>query len=403
MNEACRFAVDSSLSTRSQSKVISLYRSWGVLLLFWIIAGPAAAQSQSALVLPARQWFLLDVTANEVLAEQGADEPVEPASITKVMTAYLVFEAVRDGNLKWDQPVPVSERAWKMRGSRMFIEPRQQPTVEELVKGLVIASGNDAAVALAEAIAGTEEAFVKRMNATAQRLGMTRTHFTDASGWPHPEHRSTARDLALLGRALIRDFPREYALFKEQSFAYKGVKQPNRNRLLWVDPSVDGIKTGHTDGAGYCLLSSAVRDGRRLIAVILGSGSDAQRVEASLKLLNYGFNEFAHFRAAAANTPVATVRVWQGVAREVAVGSMTDAVAVLPRDEVGRAQARFVAQEPLIAPVARGQTVGRIEVLVDGEVRRTLPVVALAEVSEAGWWGRLVDRVVLAWRGLTGR
>jgi D-alanyl-D-alanine carboxypeptidase (penicillin-binding protein 5/6) len=403
MIAAGRFAVDSPFSTRSQSKVTCRNRCWGAFLLLWIIVTPAVAQAQTALALPARQWFLLDVAANEVLAEQGADEPVEPASITKVMTAYLVFEALRDGHLKWGQLVPVSERAWKMRGSRMFIEPRQQPTVEELVKGLVIASGNDAAVALAEAVAGTEEAFVRRMNATAQRLGMTRTHFTDASGWPNPEHRSTARDLALLGQALIRDFPREYALFKEQSFAYKGVKQPNRNRLLWIDPSVDGIKTGHTEGAGYCLLSSAVRDGRRLIAVTLGSGSDAQRVEASLKLLNYGFNEFAHFRAATANTPVASLRVWQGAVKEVAVGSMTDLVAVLPRDEVARAQARFVAKEPLIAPVARGQEVGRIEVVVDGQVRRTLPVVALAEVGEAGWWGRLVDRIALAWRGLTGR
>lgn len=368
----------------------------------WLAALPALAQ-QPTLVLPARQWYLFDVTANQVLAGQGADEAVEPASITKVMTAYLVFEALRDGRLRWDQRVAVSQRAWKMGGSRMFIEPRDQPTVEELVRGLVVVSGNDAAVALAEAVAGTEEAFVARMNATAQRLGMTGTHFTDASGWPHPEHRSTARDLAILGAALIRDFPKEYALFKEQSFAYKGVKQANRNRLLWVDPSVDGIKTGHTQGAGYCLLSSAVRDGRRLVAVTLGSGSDRERVEASLKLLNYGFNEFALFRAVAANTPVATLRVWQGTQKEVGVGAFADLTVALPRDEVGRTEVRFVAQEPVVAPVQKGQPLGRIEVVVNGQVRHTFPAMALAEVPQAGWWGRLIDRLLLAWQGLVGR
>lgn len=363
----------------------------------------ATAAHAVSIQLPAKRWFLLDFTTGEVLAEQGADEAAEPASITKVMTAYLVFEALRDGRLKWDQRVPVSEKAWKMGGSRMFIEPRHQPTVDELLRGLIVASGNDAAVALAEAVAGTEEAFVAMMNQTAKRLGMTNTHFVDASGWPDPEHKTTARDLALLARALIRDFPKEYALFKEKEFTYNGIRQPNRNRLLWLDPTVDGIKTGHTESAGYCLLSSAERDGRRLIAVTLGSDSDAQRAEASLKLLNYGFQNFAHFRVAKGKEPVAKLRVWQGVQPEVAVGSPDDVVVTLPRDAVAKATAHFVGQQPLIAPVEAGQQVGRIDIVVDGEVRRSVPVVALEGVPQAGWWGRTVDALTLWWQSLWQR
>ncbi|WP_430408202.1 D-alanyl-D-alanine carboxypeptidase family protein [Hydrogenophilus thiooxidans] len=362
----------------------------------------AAAQAM-AIDLPAKRWFLLDFTTGEVLAEQGADEAAEPASITKVMTAYLVFEALREGRLKWDQRVPVSEKAWKMGGSRMFVEPRQQPTVEALLRGLVVASGNDAAVALAEAVAGTEEAFVAMMNQTAQRLGMTNTHFADASGWPNPEHKTTARDLAILARALIRDFPKEYALFKEKEFTYNGIRQPNRNRLLWLDPTVDGLKTGHTQSAGYCLLSSAERDGRRLIAVTLGSGSDAQRTEASLKLLQYGFQNFAHFRVAKGKEAVAKLRVWQGVQPEVAVGAPEDLVVTLPRDAVAKATAHFVGQQPLIAPVEVGQQVGRIDIVVEGEVRRSVPVVALEAVPQAGWWGRTVDALTLWWQNLWQR
>lgn len=363
----------------------------------------ATAAHAVSIQLPAKRWFLIDFTTGEVLAEQGADEAAEPASITKVMTAYLVFEALRDGRLKWDQRVPVSEKAWKMGGSRMFIEPRHQPTVEELLRGLIVASGNDAAVALAEAVAGTEEAFVAMMNQTAKRLGMTNTHFVDASGWPDPEHKTTARDLALLARALIRDFPKEYALFKEKEFTYNGIRQPNRNRLLWLEPTVDGIKTGHTESAGYCLLSSAERDGRRLIAVTLGSDSDAQRAEASLKLLNYGFQNFAHFRVAKGQEPVAKLRVWQGVQPEVAVGSPDDVVVTLPRDAVTKATAHFVGQQPLIAPVEAGQQVGRIDIVVDGEVRRSVPVVALEGVPQAGWWGRTVDALTLWWQSLWQR
>ncbi len=374
-------------------------RRWGGWLVSLFFAASVWAQTPTV-SLPAKEWLLLDFATGEVLAEQGADEAAEPASITKVMTAYLVFEALADGRLQWEQRVPVSQKAWKMGGSRMFIEPRNQPTVAELLRGMIIASGNDATVALAEAVAGTEEAFVAKMNATAARLGMTRTHFTDASGWPHPDHKTTARDLAILAQALIRDFPKEYALFKEKEFVYNGIRQPNRNRLLWLDPTVDGIKTGHTASAGYCLLASAERDGRRLIAVTLGSDSDAQRAEASLKLLNYGFANFAHFPVAEAKKPVATLRVWQGVRSEVAVGSEKALVVTLPREEVSKARVQFVGQEPLIAPVAAGQQVGRIEIVVDGEVRRSLPVVALEAVEQAGWWGRTVDALQLWWRRL---
>ncbi len=351
------------------------------------------------LELPAQRWLLWDVRTGQVLSEKNADERADPASITKVMTAYLVFEALREGRLKRDQRVAVSQKAWKTGGSRMFIEPRHQPTVEELLRGMIIASGNDATVALAEALAGTEEAFVQLMNQKAAQLGLTQTRFADASGWPHPEHYSTARDLVKLGWALIRDFPEEYRLFREKEFVYNHVRQPNRNRLLWLDPSVDGIKTGHTTAAGYCLLASAERDGRRLVAVTLGSASEAQRVEAMQKLLNYGFQFFEHYRVASANQALATVRVWEGVTNEVAVGAMEDLIAVLPRTEVAKAQVRLIANEPLKAPLSRGQTVGTIELVVNGEVRQRFPAVALADVAPAGWWGRLMDGLRLWWQG----
>ncbi|MCX7946362.1 MAG: D-alanyl-D-alanine carboxypeptidase [Hydrogenophilus sp.] len=379
-------------------------RRWVIGLGIWLgLAGWVWGETPSELQLPARQWLLVDFTTGEVLAEHGADERAEPASITKVMSAYLVFSALRDGRLKWNQTVPISQKAWKMTGSRMFVEPRHSPTVEELVKGMVIPSGNDATVALAEAVAGSEEAFVAQMNAKAKEFGLTATRFVDSSGMPHPDHVTTARDLARLAIRLIRDFPEEYRLFREKEFVYNKIRQANRNRLLWLDPSVDGIKTGHTQSAGYCLLASAERNGRRLVGVTLGSSSEADRVDAMLKLLNYGFQNFDHFKVARAEQAVAELRVWKGASERVAVGVLSDAVVTLPRTALANAAVRFVGVEPLVAPVRRGQEVGRLEVVAGETVLRSVPAVALADVREAGWWGRLVDGLRLRWRQLWGR
>lgn len=282
-----------------------------------------------------------------------------------------------------------------MGGSRMFIDPKMTPTVEQLLRGMIIQSGNDASVALAEAVAGSEEAFTALMNEAAKKLGMKNSHFTNATGMPDPQHYMSAHDIALLARAIIDEFPQFYKIYSEKEYVFNGIRQPNRNRLLWLDPSVDGIKTGHTASAGYCLASSAQREGRRLIAVVLGASSDEVRVQESLKLLNYGFQFFDAVKLYDANQTVATLRVWKGTKREVPVGFTSDVVLTLPREDAKHAEARFVGEEPLLAPVSKGQPVGRVEVTVEGKPLTTLTAVALDDVPQAGWFGRAWDALVL--------
>jgi D-alanyl-D-alanine carboxypeptidase (penicillin-binding protein 5/6) len=345
----------------------------------------------------ANSWLLMDLTADLPIASHDADARVEPASLTKLMTAYLVFQALEKKSITLDQQVPVSKKAWKTGGSRMFIEPRKPVTVAELLRGMIVQSGNDATVALAELVAGQEEVFAQMMNREAQRLGLKNTHFTNASGWPDPKHYSTARDLATLAAALIRDFPEFYKLYSIKEFSYNNITQQNRNRLLWLDPNVDGMKTGHTEAAGYCLIASAKRGERRLLTVVLGAHSDAQRAQESQKLLNYGFQFYDSVRVYAKDQPISTLRVWKGVSNALKAGLPSDLYVVLPKGETDKLSAEFVSQQPLIAPISAGQPVGTVKLTLDGKPLGEHTAVALEGVGVAGVFGRLWDTMRLWW------
>jgi D-alanyl-D-alanine carboxypeptidase (penicillin-binding protein 5/6) len=345
--------------------------------------------------IAARAWLLVDVPSGQPIAGRNIDERIEPASLTKLMTAYLAFDALKHKKITLTQSAPVSERAWKAGGSRMFIEPRKPVTVEELLHGMIVQSGNDATIALAELVSGAEATFTERMNKEAERLGLRETHFTNASGWPDPKHYSTARDLATLAGALIRDFPEYYPLYATKEYRYNNITQPNRNRLLWLDPNVDGVKTGHTDVAGYCLIASAKRGPRRLISVVLGTNSDAVRAQESQKLLNYGFQYFDSVRLYEKGQEVSRLRVWKGTERELKAGLERDLYFVLPRGDAEKLKADLVSEQPLIAPVSTGQRVGLIRVALDGKPIGEYPVVALESVNVAGFFGKMWDTLRL--------
>jgi D-alanyl-D-alanine carboxypeptidase (penicillin-binding protein 5/6) len=353
------------------------------------------AQQVPPPAVAAKAWLLLDVGSAQVLASHDPDARVEPASLTKLMTAYLTFAALKSGSIKPEQEVAVSEKAWRMEGSRIFIQPDKPVTVDQLVHGMIIQSGNDACVALAELIAGSEESFVAMMNREAKRLGMTGTRYADASGIPDEQHYTTARDLATLSAALIRDFPEYYPLFSQKDYTYNNIKQPNRNRLLWLDQTVDGLKTGHTSTAGYCLISSAVRGPRRLISVILGTESDAVRTQESLKLLNYGYQFYDSVRLYAARQPVSRFQVWKGETKELPVGFMQDFVISLPKGQAERIKATLTSMQPVLAPIQKGQKVGDMQLMLDGKQIGEYPVVALQEVPLAGIVGRSWDALRL--------
>jgi D-alanyl-D-alanine carboxypeptidase (penicillin-binding protein 5/6) len=343
-----------------------------------------------------RSWIVGDLSSGQVISAQKADERFEPASLTKLMTAYVVFGALRDRKLAPDQQVNVSTRAWKAPGSRMFIEPRKPVTVDELIRGMVVQSGNDACIALAEAVAGNEEVFVQMMNREAARLGMKDSKFMNASGLPDAQHYSTAQDLYTLAAALIRDFPNEYAqYYSQKEYRYNNITQPNRNRLLWIDPSVDGVKTGHTEAAGYCLVASSHRGGRRLLSVLLGSTSEATRAQESLKLLNWGFQFFDSVKLHAAGNPVRSLEVWKGAARNVKVGVSNDLFVTVPKGEADKLKAELVSQQPLVAPLAKGQQVGVVRVTHDGRPFGEYPLITLEPVAAAGFFGRTWDTLRL--------
>jgi len=342
-------------------------------------------------VLAAKAYFLLDVLSGQTLVAQNADEPREPASLTKLMTAYLVFRALKDKELLPSQMVTVSSNAWRAEGSRMFIEPKKAVSVDELLHGVIVQSGNDAAIALAETIAGSEQAFVERMNKEAARLAMKNTRFATATGLPAPQQVSTASDLALLASAIIRDFPEYYPLYSIKEYSYNNITQPNRNRLLWSDPYVDGMKTGNTDAAGYCLVASAKRGPRRLLSVMLGAGSDAARASESQKLLNYGFQFYDTVQMYQNGQTVNTLRVWKGASENVAAGFVADQYLTLPKGQAQKLKLSMEAVEPLIAPVALGQRVGTVRVTLDGKVVGEYPLQALGEVPQASFWVRSWD------------
>ncbi len=371
-----------------------------ILIITLLLGSHAAAQSQPIPVpdppqLGADGYILMDFHSGRVLVDQNSDVRRDPASITKVMTAFVIFNELRSGDLSMDEPVRISEKAWRAPGSRMFIEVGNEVPVNDLLHGMIIQSGNDASIALAEHIAGSEATFAALMNQYAAELGMTNTHYTNATGLPGAEHYSSAADTARLVQALIDRFPDYYRLYSEREFTWGGITQSNRNRMLWQDPSVDGVKTGYTEAAQYCLATSAERDGMRLISVVMGADTPEQRVSQSKSLLNYGYRFFETHRLYAADEPVETPRLWKGVADTLPVGIAEDMFITLPADTYDQLDARITLNEPLEAPVAAGDRVGRLSVSRDGEVVRERDVIALEAVPEAGFIGRTIDTVRL--------
>lgn len=355
-----------------------------------------AQQTLYAPALAAKSWVLLEFGSGQMLSGEKQDERLEPASLTKLMTAYLTFSALRDKTLNLDQTVLVSEKAWRTGGSKMFIKVGDQVRVEDLIKGMIVQSGNDASVALAEAIGGSEEAFAVMMNKEAERLGMKSSHFKNATGLPDPEHITTARDLSTLATALIRDFPEEYARYYSlKEFRYANITQPNRNRLLWLDPTVDGVKTGSTDAAGFCLIASAKRGERRLLSVVLGTASDQARASESLKLLNWGYQFFDGLKLYSANQPVSEFKVWKGTQSTVKVGFSNDFLVSVPKGSGDKLQVELVSQQPLIAPIQQGQTIGVMRLTLEGRAYGEYPVQALEEVPIGNWFYRLIDTIRL--------
>ena len=321
-----------------------------VLFGFSALAGASMPQPPN---LVGHAWLIADVSSGQILASHNADERFEPASLTKLMTSYLVFTALPEKRLSLDQQVPVSVRAWKASGSRMFIEPGKPVTVEQLIQGMEVQSGNDACIALAEAVAGSQDVFVQMMNREAQRLGMKNTHYMNPTGLPNPQHYSTAHDIYLLAAAIIRDFPAEYAkYYSEKEFTYNHITQRNRNRLLWLDPSVDGVKTGHTEAAGYCLVASSKHGPRRLLSVLLGATSEEMRADESLKLLNWGYQFFDSVKLYDKGQAVKSIKVWKGSADKVQVGFDRPIIISVPKGDADKLKANLLAQQPLVAPVA---------------------------------------------------
>ncbi len=367
--------------------------------LFLTLLLPALALAQQLPPPPAlmaKSWLLIEAGSGQVLASQAPDERLEPASLTKLMTAYLTFAALKQGAIRTEQTVPVSEKAWKAQGSRMFIQVNTQVSIEDLIKGMIVQSGNDACVALSEAIAGSEENFAQMMNREAQRLGMKATSFRNSTGLPDAQHYTTASDLATLTTALIRDFPEDYAKYYSlKEFRYNKINQPNRNRLLWLDPTVDGVKTGHTDAAGYCLISSAKRGPRRLLSVLLGASSDAVRAQESLKLLNYGFQFYDAVQLYAKNQAVSSLKVWKGSEKTLKAGFTSDFILAVPKGMAPRVKAELLSRQPIVAPIGVGQVVGTLKVSVDDKPFGDYPVVALEAVPVAGIFGRMIDSVRL--------
>lgn len=340
--------------------------------------------------LSARSYVLVDFTTGKVLAEKEPDLQLEPASITKVMTSYVVFSELASGNLQLNEEVVISEKAWRMGGSRMFIEVGKRVSIEDLIRGMVVASGNDASVALAEHIAGSEAAFADLMNQYARSLGMNNTYFLNATGWPAPEHVTTANDIARLSVALIRDYPDYYAYYAEEQFEFNDVKQPNRNRLLFRDDSVDGIKTGHTEAAGYCLAASSVKEDMRLVSVVMGAASENQRADDSQALLNYGHRFYETSRVYAAGEQLGQTTVWKGAVPEVAVMVPAALNVTVPRGRYDDLVATLGLQGPLQAPLSAGQVIGELQIRLDNEVIATSSLQAAQSVPQAGilkrWW-----------------
>ncbi len=365
-------------------------------LIFAQLSFAESAQIPPPPSLAVKAYLLKDFNSGHIIATQNSDMRVDPASLTKIMTAYLSFKAVKNGHLQLTQTLPVSLLAWKVEGSKMFIEPNKPVTVDELLHGMIIQSGNDASIALAEGIASTEPLFADMMNKEALRLGMKNTHYMNATGLPDPQHYTTAADLALLATALIHDFPADYQrLYSTKEYRYNNITQPNRNRLLWLDPSVDGMKTGHTESAGYCLISSAKRDGVRRLSVVLGAATDADRATESQKLLNYGFQFFDSSLVYKQGQAISQLKVWKGAENKVATTVAEDLYITLAKGDYAKVKAVIASKQPLLAPIKKGQVVGSIKFSLDGKVIDERPLVAANDIEAAGFLGRAWDSIKL--------
>ena len=376
---------------------MSLFRKTLLLLVSIALTGQVLAQQLPVPPsLAAKSWLLLDMSSNQVLNTEKPDDRIEPASLTKLMTAYLTFAAIHKKTLALDQPLPVSEKAWRTGGSKMFVRVDTQVAVEDLIKGMIVQSGNDACVTLAEGIAGSEENFAQMMNREAQRLGMKNSHFTNSTGLPDPNLYTTARDLSLLASALIRDFPEEYKkYYSMKEFRYNNITQPNRNRLLFIDPTVDGVKTGHTEAAGYCLISSALRDKRRLLSVMLGTASDNARASESQKLLNWGFISYDAVAVFAKDQEIATLRVWKGAQSEIKARFPNDLSIAVPKGYADKVKSEFVAEPRLIAPIEAGQKLGVVKVSIEDKPYGEYPVTALEKIELGNIFIRIIDTIRL--------
>jgi len=352
-------------------------------------------KSLSELSIATDTYILTDFQSGQTLVSQNSSKRVEPASLTKMMTAQIVFSALRQKRISLKQIVPVSKKAWRAEGSRMFIEPGKAVTIEELINGLIVQSGNDASIALAEAIAGSEENFVNLMNKEAERLGMKGTHFTNTSGLPNPDHFTTAHDLTLLVSDIIRRFPEYYPLYSLREYTYNKISQSNRNRLLWLDPNVDGLKTGYTKAAGYCLVASAKRNNRRLISIVLGAKSSSVRTIESQRLLNYGFLSYDTVRVFRRKQEVTTIKLWKGQRKILRTGFNHDLYFSLPKGQASKLKATMEYKQPVIAPINVGQEVGVVKFIFDGKIMGKYPLIALESVEKSSFFGRMWDEILL--------
>lgn len=384
------------MNITSFAKRLTLLIVMSVLPVTWASAQVVPAAPQ----LAAKSYLLMDAASGNILVENNSDERLPPASLTKLMTAYIATLEINRGQIKESDMVRVSERAWRMGGSKMFIEVGKEVSLIDLLHGIIIQSGNDASVAVAEHIAGSEDAFADMMNSAAQRLSMKNTHFMNATGWPDPNHYSSAHDMAILAQAIINEDPAHYAIYKQKEFFWNNIKQPNRNLLLWRDNTVDGLKTGHTEEAGYCLVASAVRDGQRLIAVVFGTNSEQARAAETQKLLTYGFRFFETRTFYKKGTELAEARVWKGAVPQVKAGLAQDLTMTLPKGQAEKLAASMTVNPDLVAPIEQGAVIGKVEVRNGEQVVHTADLIALEPVEEGGFFRRVWDSIRLFIYGL---
>ena len=380
-------------------RVIKLiFKSLKIVLLSCLFAGSVSAAitpNPSAPKIAAKSYILQDFASGRVLAEQNSEQRLPPASITKLMTAYVVVNELANGKINLADEVLISEKAWRMVGSRSFIEVNTKVPVEVLLRGMIIQSGNDAAVALAEHIAGSEETFAQMMNQYAQQLGMFNTNYQNATGLPSVDHYTTAKDIAILSAAIIRNFPEEYKWYSEKEFTYNKITQHNRNKLLWRDTTVDGLKTGHTEEAGYCLAASAQRSGMRLVSVVLGTRSENARAQETQKLFNYGFRFFESHELYKAQDKIADIKVWKGAEKLLNLGLSESLAVSVSRGRYKELVATTNIEQPIIAPISAGATLGKVSIHLGDELIATQSLVALHDIEQGSWWRRLIDSILM--------